>query len=123
MSKLLSARLHAHTDASIQDAKMTKAEYINRAKEIGMDAIAITDHGNLLNSLTFYSECKAANIKPIIGCELYVGDERRHMIMLAKNLKGYRALCELVTESNKNIVTSGKIQIPCSDKGNVAENE
>ena len=79
MSKLLSARLHAHTDASIQDAKMTKAEYINRAKEIGMDAIAITDHGNLLNSLTFYSECKAANIKPIIGCELYVGDERRQM--------------------------------------------
>ena len=116
MSKLLSARLHAHTDASIQDAKMTKAEYINRAKEIGMDAIAITDHGNLLNSLTFYSECKAANIKPIIGCELYVGDERRHMIMLAKNLKGYRALCELVTESNKNIVTSGKFKFPVVTK-------
>lgn len=116
MNNLLSARLHAHTDASIQDAKMTKAEYIARAKEIGLNAIAITDHGNLLNSLTFYAECKAAGIKPIIGCELYVGDERRHMIMLAKNLKGYRTLCELVTESNKNIVTSGKFKFPVVTK-------
>lgn len=82
------------------------------AKEAGMGAMAITDHGNMYGAIEFYKECKSAGIKPIIGCEVYVAErkmtdkepgidnKRYHLILLAKNLKGYKNLIRIVTKAN-----------------------
>ena len=64
--------LHNHTDYSLLDGAAPIAKYVAKAQAEGMDALAITDHGNMYGALRFYKACKAAGIKPIIGCEFYV---------------------------------------------------
>ncbi len=101
--------LHVHTEYSLLDGLCKIPKLVGRAKELGFDSLAITDHGNLYGAIQFYKECKAAGIKPIIGCELYVAEKsihqrqgRReggnyHLAVLCRNLAGYRNLLKLVT--------------------------
>lgn len=100
--------LHNHTDYSLLDGAAPIEKLVNRAKELGMKHLAITDHGNMFGVLRFYKACRAADIKPIVGCEFYVAPESRfiksgseegsryyHMVLLAKNYKGYKNLMKL----------------------------
>ena len=102
---------HVHTEYSLLDGHSRISELVARAKELGMKALAITDHGTLYGTVDFYSECKEAGIKPIIGCELYVAQASRHskapkdktyyhLTVLAKNNRGYQNLVQLVTLAN-----------------------
>ena len=106
--------LHNHTDFSLLDGAAQIPSYIARCKECGMDALAITDHGNMYGALKFYKACKAAGIKPIIGSEFYMNPRDRrdtspmseghnhmyHLILLAMNDNGYHHLMELTTLAN-----------------------
>ncbi len=94
--------LHNHTDYSLLDGAASIKKYVERAKELGMDALAITDHGNMFGVLEFYHALRRAKIQPILGCEFYICPEGRftkgsryHLILLAMNDKGYHNLMEL----------------------------
>ncbi len=100
--------LHVHSDFSLLDASAKLNDLVNRAKELGMHALALTDHGNMFGILKFEQACRKAGIKPIIGCEFYVaagsrhekrtterGKNYYHLILLAKNEEGYRNLMHL----------------------------
>ncbi len=100
--------LHCHTEYSLLDGAIRLNDLCSRAVEFGMPAAAITDHGNLYGAAYFYSACKSHNIKPIIGCEVYVNHDhkdkesefsrvRHHLILLAKDNEGYHNLIKLVT--------------------------
>ena len=100
--------LHNHTEYSLLDGASRIDDLVQRAKSYGMPALAITDHGVMYGAISFYEACKAAGIKPIIGCEVYVchdrktrmgrrGDTANHLILLAKNNEGYKNLCKLVS--------------------------
>ena len=101
--------LHVHTQYSILDGASNIPLLIDRVKSLGMEAIAITDHGNMFGVKEFHNSATKKGIKPIIGCEIYVakrsiedvsGKEDRsgdHLILLAKNLKGYKNLIKLVS--------------------------
>jgi len=100
--------LHIHTDYSLLDGMCRIPNLISRAKELGMNSLAIADHGALYGILTFYSEAIEAGIKPILGCEFYVAPNDRqskhaadknpyHLVLLAKNEAGYRNLLKLAT--------------------------
>ena len=103
--------LHIHTEYSMLDGISHIPELVAQTKELGMEALAITDHGTFYGVVDFYSECKQAGIKPIIGCEVYVahgshldktGAERspNHLVLLARNNQGYRNLMQLLTLSH-----------------------
>ena len=104
--------LHMHTEYSLLDGACRISGMMDRLKEIGQDAIAITDHGVMYGCIDFYKAAKAAGIKPIIGCEVYVarrGMEDRvhgidndpyHLVLLCKDMTGYQNLCYLVSEAN-----------------------
>lgn len=99
--------LHVHTQYSVLDGAAKIAPLISKAKELNMKALAITDHGNMFGALEFYFEALKQNIKPIIGCEMYVAEGSRfdkkgradrsgfHLILLAKNMTGYQNLIKL----------------------------
>ncbi|MCX5773505.1 MAG: DNA polymerase III subunit alpha [Fusobacteria bacterium] len=95
--------LHLHTEYSLLDGVGKIDEYITRAKELDMPAIAITDHGNMFGVYQLYQKAKKANIKPILGIEIYVSEhahfdkkgENFHLILLAQNLEGYKNLMKL----------------------------
>ena len=100
--------LHCHTEYSLLDGAIRIGDLCSKAKDFGMQAAAITDHGNLYGALRFYLEAKKVGIKPIIGCEVYVCDdhtnrdaekrrERFHLVLLAQNLEGYHNLVRLVS--------------------------
>lgn len=101
--------LHVHTHYSLLDGMGKIPDYLDKAKELGMPAMAITDHGVMYGAIEFYKEAKKRDIKPIIGCECYVAPrslhdkEARvdikpyHLVLLAKNNVGYRNLMKLVT--------------------------
>ena len=101
--------LHMHTEYSLLDGANKIKELPLRAKELGMNALAITDHGVMFGVVDFYKECKKVGIKPIIGCEVYVAPRTRfdkepgidnkysHLILLAKNETGYKNLTNLVS--------------------------
>ena len=101
--------LHVHSEYSLLDGAARIKDLPIRAKELGMSAIALTDHGVMYGVIDFYKACKEAGIKPIIGCEVYVAPRTRfdkdsnidskyyHLILLAKNNKGYQNLCKLVS--------------------------
>ena len=91
--------LHVHTEYSLLDGVSRIHKLVAKAKELGMDSLAITDHGALYGAVEFYTACKEAGIKPIIGCELYVAHNSRHergpserspyhMTVLARNNQG-----------------------------------
>lgn len=104
--------LHVHTEYSLLDGASRIKDLVAAAKEAGMEALAITDHGNMYGAVTFYQECKKQGIKPIIGCEVYLapGDRHEradvkgvryyHLILLAENETGYRNLTKLVSLGN-----------------------
>lgn len=97
--------LHNHTDYSLLDSAASINGYVKKAQELGMSALAITDHGNMYGVLSFYHACKKAGIKPIIGCEFYIAPNGRtdkdpknkyyHLILLAMNEAGYKNLIKL----------------------------
>jgi len=102
--------LHVHSQYSILDGAASVRGLIAKAKGDGMTALALTDHGNMFGSKEFYDVCRKEGIKPIIGCETYVAEKSRHdkkdakvdrsgyhLILLAKNLVGYRNLLKLVS--------------------------
>ena len=104
--------LHNHTAYSLLDGAGRVADEVARAVELGMPALAITDHGNMYGAVEFYRACKKAGIKPIIGCEVYVAPRSRfdketkidaspyHLILLVKNETGYRNICKLVSKAS-----------------------
>jgi DNA polymerase III subunit alpha len=105
------AHLHVHTEYSLLDGMCRIPLLIARTKELGMDSLAITDHGAMYGVIDFYLEARDAGIKPIIGCEVYVAETDRrsrdparkspcHLTLLARNAEGYRNLLQLVTRSN-----------------------
>lgn len=95
--------LHLHTEYSLLDGAVKVDELVKHCKENGIDAVAVTDHGNMYTSLRFAEKCKKNKIKAIIGCEFYVVDDYRkhvdqhadHLILLAKNKAGYINLVQL----------------------------
>ena len=101
--------LHTHTEFSLLDGACRIKPLIKKAAECDMSALAITDHGVMYGNITFYSEAKAAGIKPILGCEVYVAPESRsrkdpqkdkeqyHLVLLAQSEKGYKNLIKLVS--------------------------
>ena len=70
--------LHTHTEYSMLDGISRIPDLVYQVRDMGMESLAITDHGNLYGVVDFYSECKEAGIKPIIGCEVYVAHRSRH---------------------------------------------
>lgn len=99
--------LHLHTEYSLLDGVGKIDDYLDRAKELGMQAIAITDHGNLFGALEFYKKARKKGIKPIIGIEAYVCENNMedkegrnfHLILLAKDNTGYKNLLKISSES------------------------
>ncbi len=101
--------LHVHTEYSLLDGASRIHQLIDRAKELNMPAIAITDHGSMYGVIDFYKAAKAKGVKPIIGCEVYVAPKSRfdkmavdgesyyHLILLAESQQGYKNLIELVS--------------------------
>ncbi len=101
--------LHLHTEYSLLDGACRIEQLVLRAKELNMQSLAITDHGNMYGAVDFYKACKKHEIKPIIGCEVYVAPRTRfdkekvldkdynHLILLCKNETGYKNLIKLVS--------------------------
>ena len=106
--------LHVHTEYSLLDGACRIGGMMDRVKELGQIAIAITDHGVMYGCIDFYKTAKAAGIKPIIGCEVYVARRRMedrvhgidndpyHLVLLCENRQGYENLCYLVSEAFVN---------------------
>jgi DNA polymerase-3 subunit alpha len=103
--------LHVHTEYSLLDGSCKIKELVSRAKELGMDSMAITDHGVMYGVIDFYRAAREAGIKPIIGCEVYVtsgsrfdreiagGEDRYyHLVLLAENNQGYQNLMKIVSK-------------------------
>jgi len=101
--------LHNHSEYSLLDGLSKISHMVNKAKEFGMDSIALTDHGVMYGTLKFYLTAKEAGIKPIIGVETYIASRSRfnkeanidndqyHLVLLAKDNDGYKNLLKLVT--------------------------
>ena len=106
--------LHLHTDYSMLDGACDVDKLCERAKQLGMPAVAMTDHGNIFGAVHFVNAAKQAGIKPIIGCELYIckkddhniertppdGDTYNHLLVLAENEEGYRNLVKITSEAS-----------------------
>ncbi|MBS3873562.1 MAG: DNA polymerase III subunit alpha [Firmicutes bacterium] len=88
--------LHVHSHFSFKDATPSPLRLAQRAKELGMSALALTDHNTLAGAIRFYQACRRHDVKPIIGCEITL-DTGHHLVLLAMNIKGYGNLCRLVT--------------------------
>ncbi len=127
--------LHVHTQYSLLDGANKIGPLIEHAKASGMEAIAMTDHGNMFGAVEFYQKAKAAGVKPIIGCEVYLAPGKRtdrtqvprsddfdgggnfHLIVLAQNRVGYKNLCKLLTTAYQD----GLYYKPRIDKEILAE--
>ena len=105
--------LHLHTEFSLLDGACRIKKLVERVKELGQDAVAITDHGVMYGAIDFYRACREAGIKPIIGCEVYVAPRGRtrfqkvhefdaafsHLVLLCRNEEGYRNLSYMVSQA------------------------
>ena len=103
--------LHVHSEYSLLDGACRIDGLMDRVRELGQSAIALTDHGVMYGCIDFYKAAKAAGIKPIIGCEVYVAPRRMsdkihgldnesyHMVLLCENMTGYQNLCYMVSEA------------------------
>ncbi|MDH7568897.1 MAG: DNA polymerase III subunit alpha, partial [Armatimonadota bacterium] len=104
--------LHTHSEYSLLDGAARIKDLARRAKELGMPAVALTDHGAMYGAIEFYDACRAEGVKPIVGCEVYVAPRRRtdhdpqrdkdqfHLVLLAENETGYRNLLKLVSAAS-----------------------
>jgi DNA polymerase-3 subunit alpha len=106
--------LHLHTDYSMLDGACGVDKLVHRVKELGMPAVAMTDHGNIFGAVEFVNAAHKAGIKPIVGCELYIckkedhniertppeGDTYNHLLVLAENEEGYRNLVKITSEAS-----------------------
>ncbi len=106
--------LHVHTDYSLLDGACKIDRLMKRTVELGQPAVALTDHGNMFGAIEFFNAAKSNNLKPLVGCELYVAPGSRleksgksedgksyfHLGVLAKNLEGYQNLLKLVSDSH-----------------------
>jgi DNA polymerase-3 subunit alpha len=106
--------LHVHTEYSLLDGACRIKDLVGQAAQLGMPALALSDHGNLYGAVEFYQACAKAGIKPIIGCEVYMApgdrmdrtptasgkDPNHHFLLLARNLAGYRNLLKLVSAAH-----------------------
>ena len=115
MSKIDYAHLHLHTDYSLLDGAIQIKPLAERVRELGMKACAMTDHGNMYGAVSFYKEMKAHDVKPLIGCEVYLapgsrkdrtevrkgGKPYNHMILIAKDREGYHNLVRLTSKAFK----------------------
>jgi DNA polymerase-3 subunit alpha len=113
MSDAQFVHLHLHTDYSMLDGACDTKVLTKRAKELGMPAVAMTDHGNIFGAVHFFNDAKEAGVKPILGCELYIcqkedhradpsGDSYNHLLVLAENQEGYRNLVNICSEASLN---------------------
>ena len=107
--------LHLHTQYSLLDGAIRLEDVIAKAKKYSMPAVSITDHGNMFGAVEFYLKCRKAGIKPIIGCEVYIAPDSRfsresskgisdaayHLILLCKNIQGYKNLSYLTSAGYK----------------------
>ncbi|WFA09171.1 DNA polymerase III subunit alpha [Tissierella sp. Yu-01] len=107
------AHLHVHTEYSLLDGSIRVKDLVKRTKELGMDSIAITDHGAMFGVIQFYKEAKKNGIKPILGSEVYVAvnkytekepkdKNQYHLVLLAENNIGYQNLMKIVSEGYVN---------------------
>src|SRR3989304_229826 len=100
--------LHVHTQYSLLDGTIRLDDLFKKAREYKMPAVAMTDHGNMFGTIEFYERSLKYGVKPIIGCELYVaprsrfdksagvsGETSRHLLVLDKNMQGYKNLMKL----------------------------
>ncbi|MBI1984776.1 MAG: PHP domain-containing protein, partial [Candidatus Wildermuthbacteria bacterium] len=106
--------LHIHSQYSLLDGLPKIHQLIDHVKKLGMDSVALTDHGNMYGAIEFYKQAKAKGIKPILGAEVYLAFENMadkrpgiddtiyHLILLVKNIEGYRNLVKLLTEAHLN---------------------
>ncbi|MGH9856427.1 MAG: PHP domain-containing protein, partial [Acidobacteriota bacterium] len=107
--------LHLHSDYSLLDGACKIEKLIDKVQSLGMDSVAITDHGNLFGAVEFHDIARKKGIKPIIGCEMYVAPGKRtdktgrpsdteennfHLVVLAENNEGYHNLVRLVSRAN-----------------------
>ncbi len=106
--------LHVHSDYSLLDGACRIDRLIDRAAELGMTALALTDHGNLFGAIDFYTVAKGKGIKPLVGCELYLSEGSRlekqgrsdegrsifHLGLLARDIEGYQNLLKLVSDAH-----------------------
>ena len=105
------AHLHVHTEYSLLDGACRISKLVQRVKDLGQSAVAITDHGVMYGVVDFYKSCKAEGVKPIVGCEVYVAPRTRfdkvheydsaarHLVLLCENEVGYRNLSYLVSQA------------------------
>src|SRR5215469_3959425 len=105
--------LHLHTDYSLLDGACDVEKLCERVKELGMPAVAMTDHGNIFGAVHFVNAAYKEGVKPIVGCELYIskkedhnierlppeGDSYNHLLVLAQNEEGYRNLIKITSEA------------------------
>lgn len=103
--------LHVHTEYSLLDGAIRIGQLLDKARALNMEAVAITDHGNIFGAVEFFTKCPGKEIKPVLGCEVYVASGNRkdrampqdgspnahHLVLLAMNDEGYKNLCRLVT--------------------------
>ena len=106
--------LHLHSDYSLLDGACDVEKLVERVHEIGMPAVAMTDHGNIFGAVHFVNAAHKAGVKPIVGCELYIckkddhvitrtppdGDTYNHLLVLAENEEGYRNLVKITSEAS-----------------------
>jgi DNA polymerase III subunit alpha len=125
--------LHVHSEYSLLDGYATTRSIVERAAELGMDSIALTDHGVMYGAMDFYAAAKKANVKPIIGMEAYIapgsakepmvkgGKNYYHQLLLAKNEIGYRNLVKLTTRAHLDGMGRGVFARPRIDREMLAQ--
>jgi DNA polymerase-3 subunit alpha len=121
--------LHVHTEKSLADAMLNENDLAKAIKSMGMNAVAITDHGNMFNVIKFYKACKREGIKPVIGMEAYVAprsnllkqykldDANYHLVLLAETNEGYQNLMSIASDASVN----GMYFKPRTDKAKLRE--
>ncbi len=121
--------LHLHTEFSLLDGACRIGEVLDQVQQLGMPAVAVTEHGNMFSAITFHDQARARGIKPILGCEVYVangsrltksgvpGETANHLVLLATNADGYHNLIKLVSSG----YTEGFYYKPRIDKDLLAE--
>ena len=118
MSAIDFVHLHVHTQFSLLDGAIKLPDLFAKAQDDGMSAVAITDHGNMHGVVQFSQQAKAAGVKPIIGCEVYVAHQDRfdksnnqprpyHLVLLCENEEGYRNLVKIVSAAHVEGKTPG----------------